>query len=156
MPPRSDICSLHTKRGILVLLSALILLTGCVTQYGAINRVDSSTILELTTGIVVGRVKFVVDGATMNYNILNRPAMRLYNHSDGQFYDTPQVDSNGSFSWGIPEGPYEIGVLGGGLAELTAFFPSNRRSLQGARLTSARLWICGRTGQSQIPRYTSR
>jgi hypothetical protein len=104
-------------------LSAFFLLVGCGYNVGTIARVDPAEALDPHEGIVVGRVMFVVDGATMNYNALNKPSMRLANYSDDQFYETPQVGKSGSFSWRIPAGSYEVAVLFGGLAELTGFVP---------------------------------
>lgn len=107
---------------IALLLSGLILLTGCGYNVGEIDRIDPGATLASSEGIVVGRVKFVVDGVVMDYSFLNKPAMLLASYSDNQFYATPEVDSEGAFSWRIPEGPYEIAVLYGGLAELKGFY----------------------------------
>jgi hypothetical protein len=106
---------------IAAVLSGLILLTGCGQNVGVIDRVAPEASVTSSEGIVVGRVTFVVDGVAMDYSLLNKPAMLLARYSDDQFYATPEVDRDGSFSWRIPEGPYEIAVLYGGLAELKGF-----------------------------------
>jgi len=46
---------------------------------------------------------------------MRRPVMRLFRFSDGEYYETPMVDTTGAFSWMLPEGEYEIALLGGGV-----------------------------------------
>ncbi len=102
-----------------LLLFALLIfvpLNGCSLKVGAIRSVDATANLDSGKGIVAGRVRHIVDGRVMKYSLLSRPVMRLFRFSDGQYYETPMVDADGAFAWMLPEGEYEIAVLGGGMS----------------------------------------
>ncbi|WP_020674475.1 hypothetical protein [Geopsychrobacter electrodiphilus] len=93
----------------------LLLFTGCSLNVGTIRSIDATKVSPTDKGVVTGKVQFVVDGEVLKYNLFNRPLMRLFRVTNGQYYETPKVDSNGTFSWMLPEGDYEIAVLFGGM-----------------------------------------
>lgn len=102
-------------KGLLYAVLILMLLTSCGLKIGAIQSVDATESSSVDRGIVIGRVRFIFDGKELKYNLLNRPVMRLFRFSDGQYYESPMVDNTGAFSWMLPEGEYEIALLGGGM-----------------------------------------
>ncbi len=131
-----------------------ILLTSCGLKIGAIRSVDATKAPPADKGIVVGRVRFIVDGKELKYNLLNRPVMRLFRFSDGEYYETPMVDTTGAFSWQLPEGEYEIALLGGGMCPVGqpmlmrnsgVFWQVNGFSYPGYRLlaTSGNIYYLG-------------
>lgn len=100
----------------LILVGWLAWLAGCGVKVGDIRTVEPAKPAAGETAMVVGKVRFIVDGKPLTYNMLNRPLMRLYRFADGQYYETPMVNADGSFAWSLPEGGYEIAVLFGGLS----------------------------------------
>jgi hypothetical protein len=92
------------------------LFTGCGLKVGAIRSVDAAKSFSVGRGIVVGKVQFIVDGQNLQYNIFNRPLMRLFRFLDNNYYETPLVEATGAFSWELPAGEYEIAMLGGGMS----------------------------------------
>lgn len=96
-----------------VLLSAA--LAGCGVKVGEIHGADAGRPVDADAAVVVGRVRYIVDGRDDHYTIMNRPLMRLYRRRDGAYYETPTTDAEGRFVWTLPPGEYEIAVLFGGL-----------------------------------------
>lgn len=101
-----------------LILMAVAFLTSCGVNVGNIRSVDTTSIIGPDMGVVVGRVRFVVDGSATTYTLLNRPTMRLFRFSDGQYYEAPMIEADGSFVWSLPRGDYEIAVLFGGMGPI--------------------------------------
>jgi len=93
----------------------LALCAGCGVKVGPIHSFNETKPVDAKAAMVVGKIRFIVDGKPMQYSLLNRPLLRLYKFSDASYYESPMVNADGSFTWVLPDGGYEIAVLFGGM-----------------------------------------
>ncbi len=109
-------------RLILWSLISIALLTGCSNlNTSAIRNTDSNGHIR-DGGILIGKVRYLVDGEVLQYHLLNRPALYLARNDLQAYFATPEADETGSFIWSLPAGEYEVAVIFGGLPGKTSYW----------------------------------
>jgi hypothetical protein len=102
--------------GIFFLASAL---WGCGINTTAIKNVPVAPLAD-GQSVIIGKIRYVVDGQELAYHFLNRPALYLAREDLRQYFATPEADADGGFAWSIQPGDYEIAVIFGGMPPIAS------------------------------------
>jgi hypothetical protein len=84
-------------------------------ELGAVSRGAISTAPAPDAALMVGRIRFMVDGRQMRYGLLDKPVLQLFHRGRGVLMPTPEVESDGRFAWLLPAGDYGVAVIHGGM-----------------------------------------
>lgn len=92
------------------------LLAGCsAMDLSAVSRGTLVAAPAADEALMVGRIRFVVDGQPLRYGLLNKPALQLFHRGRGVLMPTPEVGGDGRFVWQLPAGDYGVAVIHGGM-----------------------------------------
>ncbi len=99
-------------------LGATTVLGGCAgMDLTSVSRVDARSAAAVAPGraVVLGRVRWMVDGQPLRYHFLNRPHLQLFDRATGMLLSTPETDREGWFAWQLPAADYGVAVIFGGM-----------------------------------------
>ncbi len=107
---------------IAILLISILALAGCSNINT--SSIKNASLDQQITGktLIIGKIRFIVDGEELEYHLLNRPALYLARNDLQAYFATPETDSNGAFVWTLPAGVYEVAVIFGGLPGTTSYW----------------------------------
>jgi hypothetical protein len=98
---------MKVQRRHFIALGSAFALTTCGVDLLSVRSVDPGARPREGNGVIVGRIRILVDGKPLMFDGLDKPAMRLVSR-DNETFNTSPTDRAGYFAWSIPAGGYEI------------------------------------------------